>query len=47
MKKIAFLSYIGYAFHSILSYKRRNLSISAGIILGAAIYFQVSSFMGH
>ncbi len=41
MKKIAFLSYIGYAFHSILSYKRRNLSISAGIILGAAIFSSI------
>ncbi len=34
-------SYIGYAFHSIISHKRRNLSIGAGIILGAAIFSSI------
>ena len=41
MKKTNPFSYIGYAFHSILSHKRRNLSISAGIILGAAIFSSI------
>ncbi|GAH45050.1 unnamed protein product, partial [marine sediment metagenome] len=34
-------SFIGYAFHSIISHKRRNLSIGAGIILGAAIFSSI------
>ena len=41
MKKIRLFSYLGDAFHSILSYKRRNLSLSAGIILGAAIFSSI------
>ena len=41
MKKIDLFSYIGYAFHSILTHKRRNLSIGAGIILGAAIFSSI------
>ncbi|MCG3219865.1 MAG: FtsX-like permease family protein, partial [Candidatus Heimdallarchaeota archaeon] len=41
MKKIKFFSYIGDAFQSIISYKRRNLSLSAGIILGAAIFSSI------
>ncbi len=41
MKKTNLFSYIGYALHSIRSYKRRNLSISAGIILGAAIFSSI------
>ncbi|MHA2357406.1 MAG: ABC transporter permease [Candidatus Heimdallarchaeaceae archaeon] len=41
MKKIGIFSHIGYAIDSILSYKRRNLSIGAGIILGAAIFSSI------
>ena len=41
MKKANPFSYIVYAFHSIRSHKRRNLSISAGIILGAAIFSSI------
>ncbi|MHA1200385.1 MAG: FtsX-like permease family protein [Candidatus Heimdallarchaeaceae archaeon] len=41
MKKTDLFSYIGYAFHSILTHKRRNLSIGAGIILGAAIFSSI------
>ncbi|MHA2255831.1 MAG: FtsX-like permease family protein, partial [Candidatus Heimdallarchaeaceae archaeon] len=41
MKKIRLFSYLGDSFQSILSYKRRNLSISAGIILGAAIFSSI------
>lgn len=41
MKKNNIFSYIGYAINSILSYKRRNLSIGVGIILGASIFSSI------
>ncbi|NPD89300.1 MAG: FtsX-like permease family protein [Asgard group archaeon] len=41
MKKIKPFSYIGDAFQSILSYKKRNLSLGAGIFLGAAIFSSI------
>ncbi len=41
MKIKDFFSHIGYSIHSIFSHKRRNLSLGAGIILGAAIFSSI------
>ena len=41
MKIKDFFSHIGYSLHSILSHKRRNLSLGAGIVLGAAIFSSI------
>lgn len=41
MKIRDFFSHIGYSIHSIFSYKRRNLSLGAGIVLGAAIFSSI------
>lgn len=40
-KIIAMINYIQLAFKSIISYKRRSLSIVAGLILGAAIFSSI------